>query len=123
MGGEMSEPTEASHVVYVPPQRHRCQIVPDLRKQEFTLPTGPALASTGQRTVHVQAPVYDPPGTVRVCPCGRTWVAYRLPPQSGYASGFNVRWRPEGRLARWWRERRPAVPSAAAGEREGRLPS
>ena len=102
----MSGPIEASRVVFTLPARHQCRIVSDMRAVEIVLPTGPALAPTGQRMASFPAPVYDPPGTVRACSCGRTWVAYLSPPEIGYASGFNIRWRPEGRLARWWRERR-----------------
>jgi hypothetical protein len=105
------------HIVYAPPATHRCQIVPDLRQQRIELPTGPALAPTGHRTVSFPARVDDVPGTVRACSCGRTWVAYRLPPGAGYASGFDVRWRPEGRLARWWRERRASATPPVGGER------
>ena len=87
-----------SVVVHQPPQPHKCRIEPDVRNRQINLPGGP---------VTVPMADYDPPGTVRACTeCGRTWVAYRLPPQAGYAAGFNIRWRPEGRLARWWRARR-----------------
>jgi hypothetical protein len=116
----MSESSEASRLVYVPPKRHQCEIVPDMRIGKVKLPTGPALAPTGSRTASIPAPVYDPPGTVRACSCGRTWVAYWLPPQAGYAAGFNVRWRREGRLARWWRERRHREDPAVGGKPEGR---
>lgn len=51
-----------------------------------------------------ERPLHDAAGTVRACDeCGRTWVAYDGP--------INVMasvWRPEGRIARWWRERRSA---------------
>lgn len=49
---------------------------------------------------------FDPPGTMRQCGmCGKTWVAYRDELDLGYVG---VKWRREGRLARWWRERREA---------------
>lgn len=41
-----------------------------------------------------------PAGTVRECSCGRTWVAGEL---DGLMQSI---WRREGRLERWWRERR-----------------
>lgn len=94
--------TESSEVVYRPKQPHHCRIIPDLRSATINLPGGPA-------TLPVKVPVDDPPGTVRRCgECGATWIAYRLPPQSGYAPN-HVEWRREGRLARWWRERRAGV--------------
>ena len=39
-------------------------------------------------------------GTVRRCSCGRTWIAGDL---DGLMASI---WRPERRLARWWRELR-----------------
>lgn len=86
-----------SEVVYEPPQRHRCQIVPDIRNYTANLPGGP---------ITIQGPAIDPPGTVRRCgDCGATWVAYRPPTGAGYAPA-HVEWRREGWLARWWRNRR-----------------
>lgn len=84
-----------SPVVYTPPKRHRCQIVPDTRTATFEV---------DGKTMHLPVPVVDPVGTVRACLCGRTWVAHRPPPMAGYAPA-RVVWRTEGRLARWWRER------------------
>lgn len=49
----------------------------------------------------------DPAGTVRQCPdCGRSWVAYRPYPASGY---MGVLWRREGWLAHWRRVRRTGL--------------
>lgn len=46
----------------------------------------------------------DPPGTVRECTeCGKSWVAYRPRPHSGY---MGVLWCREGWLARRRRHRR-----------------
>lgn len=97
-GGPMSA------VVYRPDSPHRCRMVPDVRNREIKIPGG---------TATVPMADFDPPGTVRACTeCGRTWVSYRFPPQGGYAAGYDIRWRREGRLARWWRERRQR-PAAA----------
>lgn len=50
------------------------------------------------------------PGDVWQCECGRTWVAYR--PQYSNMVYFGVKFRPEGRIARWRRERRVATDTA-----------
>jgi hypothetical protein len=47
---------------------------------------------------------HDPPGTTRACSeCGRVWVAYRHPPDSGRVTTF---WRRETWFERWRRNRR-----------------
>jgi len=67
-------------LVYEPPEQHTC----------------------GVRRDGTWSLLYDPPGTVRACDeCGRTWVAEKPPP--GLMPSV---WRPEGRIARWRRERR-----------------
>jgi hypothetical protein len=69
-----------SEVVHRPERRHQCPI--------------------GPRTW-----THDQAGTVRACEtCGRTWVAYRPDPRSGWAPSI-VFWRREGWLARRRRER------------------
>lgn len=65
-----------SEIVYVPPPRHRC---------------GPN--DYGIMPEHC----HDAVGTVRACPCGKYWVAYRDESDPGY---MGVKWRREGRLAR-----------------------
>ncbi len=48
----------------------------------------------------------DPVGTVRACECGKTWVAHDPPEVYRGQQSISTEWRPEGRFARWWRERR-----------------
>jgi hypothetical protein len=97
-----------SEIVYRPDEPHRCRVVPDMRRRSFNV---------DGKITWLDMAVYDPPSTVRRCECGRTMVAYHLPPQAGYAAGYNVRWRPEGRIARWWRVRRAIRRAAKQRER------
>lgn len=57
-----------------------------------------------------RGPLYDAPGTVRQCECGRTWVAERRTPGLAVPT-----WRREGRFERWRRERRERSQSAPDG--------
>lgn len=73
----------ATSLAYEPPRKHSC---------------GP------NRYGYWLAHGYDRPGTVRVCECGRSWVALKDP---NPGSCVNI-WKPEGRFARWRRERKTA---------------
>lgn len=88
-----------SDIVTTPAAKHACAIGFEDRE----LPSDHRLRAQG--FTHYVAPVHehDPVGTVRACrTCRKTWVAHR-PLENVLANS----WRPEGRLARWWRERHP----------------
>lgn len=86
-------------VVHQPVAAHACHVNWEERPLASDHPT----RRDGFTTYLVPVGDWDPPGTVRACECGRTWVAFKDPPGSGYLA---TRWRREGRFERWQRERK-----------------
>jgi hypothetical protein len=93
-----------AHVIHTPKTAHDCHV----GWEERPLPDNAPLRQRGFTTYRAPVGQYDPPGTIRYCQCGRTWVAYRELHPPGYQGHvvLGTQWRPEGRIARWWRERR-----------------
>lgn len=86
-------------VIHQPEHPHSCAVAWEERP---TLP-GSALFTSGILATMVNVGDWDPPGTVRQCECGKTWVGYKLGIESGV---LTTQWRPEGRFERWRRERK-----------------
>jgi len=102
--------SEPSTVIYRPDPKHHCNIGWELRE----LPPDHLGRSTGSTHYYVHAP-NEPAGTIKQCnQCGRMWVAHDPQPYGGRMSAVTD-WkplpppRPEGRIARWVRERRSRV--------------
>lgn len=93
-----------SEVVHKPATEHHCNVGWEPRP----LPEGSDLRRMGWTTYMASVGQNDPPGTIRRCECGKTWVGYR----QRYVEGMrgmhivSTQWRREGWFARWRRERR-----------------
>jgi hypothetical protein len=91
-------------LIYSPSAEHRCDVGWTERSFTISASIDPTVAPQPV-TMRGQ---WDSPGTVRRCDeCGQHWVAREIyrPPGGGYSSQ-RIEWRREGRLGRWWRERR-----------------
>ena len=105
-----------SEVVDHPRKRHKCQVGWELRPLSDDHPC----RKDGFTSYYASVGDFDPPGTIRRCECGKTWVGYReryMPGMTGQLS-MTTHWRPEGRFERWRRERRQrsALPTVTNGD-------
>jgi hypothetical protein len=94
-------------VVHGPLRRHHCGV--GSNGDWWTsrpLPDDHHLRAAGITDYLTPVGEFDPPGTIRACPdCDRTWVAHTRPPGARWID-LSTCWRPEGRIARWRRQRR-----------------
>lgn len=87
-----------ARVVQTPDRGHACNI----GWKSVPLPDDHSSRKLGFTSYFVDAPyARSLVGTVVACECGRTWVAHYP-----YSNVLVASWRPEGRFARWRRERR-----------------